>query len=148
MSNRISDVVGAVDQTCPMLFVTVQEGAQTYASSHPSSLCVTMIRVVGAIGDHAIRTARIGLPAVACSASALHVEPSPVRVFGLLKVFAPGFDLYAISASTPGRNEAAEMAQSTDADRDQSMTTPPGEFFGPSVEPLPRTFTDTPPLSV
>jgi hypothetical protein len=92
MSNRIWDVVGAVDHTCPMSFVTVQEGVHTYASRNPSSLRVTMIRVLKAVGDHAIRTARTGLPAVDCSVSPLHVEPSHVLVFGLLSVFVPVFD--------------------------------------------------------
>src|SRR3972149_2432247 len=74
ISNLFSGDAGATLHTCPMLFVTVHVGVQTYASSHPSSLCVTMIRVAEVVGDHAIRTARIGPPAVAFSAS-----PPPPR---------------------------------------------------------------------
>src|SRR3990170_3345058 len=100
ISNLFSGDAGATLHTCPMLFVTVHVGVQTYASSHPSSLCVTMIRVAEVVGDHAIRTARIGPPAVAFSASPLHVEPSHVLFFGLLSVFVPVFERYPISAST------------------------------------------------
>jgi len=103
MSNPLSGVPGATLHTCPMLFVTVQVGVHTYASSHPSSLRVMMIRASGTAGDHSIRTARIGLPVVARSVSPLQVEPSHVRVFGLFTVLPPVFDLYPISASTdPG----------------------------------------------
>src|SRR3972149_3904657 len=91
-SNRLLSTVGAVVHTWPILFVTVQVGVHTYASSHPSSLSVTTIRVSAATGDHAIRTARIGLVAVALSVSALHEEPSQVRVLGLLTVFVPVFE--------------------------------------------------------
>ena len=83
-----------------MLFVTAHDGVHTYASRNPSSLWVTMIRVVKLPGDHAIRTARIGLPAVACSASLPQDEPSHIRVFGLLTVLVPVLDRYPISASS------------------------------------------------
>src|SRR5881628_661902 len=83
-----------------MLFVTVQVGVHTYASRNPSSLCVTMIRSSTFEGDQAIRTARTGLPAVACSVSLAQLDPSHVRVFGLLNVFVPVFDRYPIAAST------------------------------------------------
>src|SRR5438094_8231542 len=86
MSNRACAVVGADDQTWPMLFVTTHVGVHTYASSHPSSLSVTTMRVLASVGDHAIRTARIGLPAVACSDSALHRVPFQFRVFVMIHV--------------------------------------------------------------
>src|SRR5437867_10131455 len=98
MSNRACAVVGADDQTWPTLVVTTHVGVHTYASSHPSSLSVTMIRVLASVGDHAIRTTRIGLPAVACSASALQTAPSQVRVFALLSVLVPVFERYAMAA--------------------------------------------------
>src|SRR5438876_7436727 len=94
MSNRACAVVGADDQTWPMLFVTTHDGVHTYASSHPSSLSVTMIRVFASVGDHAIRTPRIGLPAVACSDSALQAVPSQVRIFALFTVLLPVFERY------------------------------------------------------
>src|SRR5881409_3116981 len=99
MSNRFSGVVGAPVHTCPMSFVTVHVPRHTYASSDPSSLCVTMIRSSPAVGEWAIRIARIGLPAVASSVSPLHDEPSHPRVFGLLLPSAPEVDRYAMSAS-------------------------------------------------
>src|SRR2546426_10641371 len=83
-----------------MFGVVVQVGVQTYASRYPSSLCVTMIRSRSVTGDHAIRTARIGLAAVDSSTSAVHAEPSHILVFGLLTVFVPVFDRYAASASS------------------------------------------------
>src|SRR5712691_7618383 len=98
LSNRACAVVGAVDHTWPMLFVTTHVGVHTYASSHPSLLSVTMIRVSASVGDHAIRTTRIGLPAVACSASALQTVPSHVRDFALLTVLVPVFERYAMAA--------------------------------------------------
>src|SRR5213594_5279149 len=52
------------------------------------------------IGDGATRTARMGLPAVDCSPSEPHEEPSQERVFGLLTVFVPVFDRYAMAASS------------------------------------------------
>src|SRR2546426_12278530 len=51
------------------------------------------------IGDGATRTARMGLPAVDCSPSEPHDDPSQERVFGLLTVFVPVFDRYAMAAS-------------------------------------------------
>src|SRR5881628_2367355 len=63
-SNRFWEVPGAADHTCPMLFEAVQPGEQTYASSHPSSLTVTNVRVPETVGDHAMRTPRMGLAAV------------------------------------------------------------------------------------
>src|SRR2546422_9449276 len=81
-----------------MLFVTVHVTSQTYASSQPSSLNVTMIRCVGATGDHALRTARTGLPAVVCSASGLQTDPSHARVFGADAPFAPVVERYVINA--------------------------------------------------
>ncbi len=48
--------------------------------------------MLDAIGDQAIRIARMGLPAVDCSFSELHADPLHVRVFGLLTVFVPVFD--------------------------------------------------------
>src|SRR2546422_11147038 len=98
MADRVCAVVGADRQTWPMLFVTTHDGAHTYASSHPSSLSVTMMRALASVGDHAIRTARIGLPAVACSDSALQTVPSQVRVFALLTVLLPVFERYAMAA--------------------------------------------------
>src|SRR5438445_9973764 len=85
-----------------MLFVTVHVAEHTYASSQPSSLSVTKIRVEGTVGDQAIRTARIGLPAVDSSPSDPHDEASHSRVFGLLTVFVPVFDRYAIAAPAYG----------------------------------------------
>src|SRR5205809_7345094 len=81
-----------------MLFVTTQVGVHTLASRMPSSLSVTTMWVLTSVGDHAIRTTRIGLLALACSASALHVAPSQVRVFGLLMVLLPVFQPYAMVA--------------------------------------------------
>src|SRR2546428_12935761 len=98
MSNRACGWVGSDDQTWPMLVVTTHVGVHTYASSHPSSLSVTMMRVLASVGDHATRTARIGLPAVACSDSALQTVPSQVRVFALLTVLLPVFERYAMAA--------------------------------------------------
>src|SRR5216117_2178134 len=105
MSNRACAVVGADDQTWPMLFVTTHVGVHTYASSHPSSLSVTMMRVLASVGDHAIRTARIGLPAVACSDSALQTVPSQVRVFALFTVLLPVFERYAKPACSTRSEE-------------------------------------------
>src|SRR2546422_11140818 len=102
MSNRAWASVGAVDHTCPMLFVTLQVGVHTYASSQPSSLSVTMIRMSAAVGDQAIRTARSGLPAVDRSDSAPHAVPSHVRVFRLLTVLLPVFEREAIRESSGG----------------------------------------------
>src|SRR5207245_9879609 len=85
-----------------MLFVTVHVAEHTYASSQPSSLSVTKIRVEGTVGDQAIRTARIGLPAVDSSPSDPHDEASHSRVFGLLTVFVPVFDRYGIAAPASG----------------------------------------------
>src|SRR2546428_11996620 len=82
-----------------MLFVTVHVGEHTYASSQPSSLSVTKIRVDGTVGDHAIRMARIGLPAVDSSPSDPHDEAFHSRVYGLLTVLVPVFDRYAMAAS-------------------------------------------------
>src|SRR5437867_11154978 len=98
MSNRSCAVVGAVDHTWPMLFVTTHVGVHSAASSHPSSLSVTTMRVLASVGDHAIRTARIGLPAVACSDSALHSVPSQVQLFALLTVLVLVFVRYAMAA--------------------------------------------------
>src|SRR2546422_10844960 len=98
MSNRACAVVGADDQTWPMLFVTTHVGVHTYASSHPSSLSVTMMRELASVGDHAIRTVRIGLPAVACSDSALQTVPSQVRVFALLTVLLHVYERYALAS--------------------------------------------------
>src|SRR5947199_6222270 len=81
-SNRWSGLPGVEDQTCPRLVDTVQDGVHTYPSSHPSSLTVTKIRVVGTTGDQAIRIARTGLPAVPFSTSPPHEDPSHVRGFG------------------------------------------------------------------
>src|SRR3989454_2068580 len=100
MSNRFSGVAGAPIHTCPTSFVTVHVPRHTYASSIPSSLCVTMIRSSPAVGEWAIRIARIGLPAVDSSISPPHDEPSHSRVFGLLVPSAPEVDRYAISAPT------------------------------------------------
>src|SRR2546427_170904 len=85
-----------------MLFVTVQAAQPTYASSQHSSRCVAKVRAEGPVGDQAIRTARIGLPAVDSSPSDPHDEASHSRVFGLLTVFVPVFDRYAIAASAYG----------------------------------------------
>src|SRR2546428_11787406 len=101
MSNRACAVVGADDQTWPMLFVTTHVGVHTYASSHPSSLSVTTMRLLASVGDHAIRTARIGLPAVACSTSSLQTVPSQARVFALLTVLLSGFARFAIASCSP-----------------------------------------------
>jgi len=81
---------------------TVQDGVHTYPSSHPSSLTVTKIRVVGTTGDQAIRIARTGLPDVPCSTSAPHEDPSHVLVFGHRRrevAHAPVLERYAIPAS-------------------------------------------------
>src|SRR3990170_5255348 len=102
MSNLFCGSGGLVDHTWPMLFVTAHVGVQTYASRNPSSLCVTIILVAEARGDHAIRTPSIGLPAVDCSASAPHEDPSHVLVFGHHRrevAHAPVFERYAIPAS-------------------------------------------------
>src|SRR5213594_2696721 len=47
-----------------------------------------------------------------------------------------------------GRTATPEIAQSTEADRVQSMTTAPAGVFGPSVEPFPRMFVAVPPPSL
>src|SRR5439155_25514155 len=96
-----SATLGALDQTCPRLFVTVHVGVHTYASSQPSSLTVTTISSSLAVGEYAIRTLRRGLPVVASSISgALHEVPSHVRDFGLLTVFVPVLDRYSMVAAS------------------------------------------------
>src|SRR2546427_10580437 len=100
MSNRAWASVGAVDHTCPMLFVTLQVGVHTYASSQPSSLSVTMIRMSAAVGDQAIRTARRGLPAEDRPDSAPDAVPSHVRGFRVLHALVPAFERQAIRGAS------------------------------------------------
>src|SRR5437867_11180384 len=89
MSNRAWASVGAVDHTCPMLFVTLQVGVHTYASSQPSSPSVTMIRMSPALGDKAIRPARSGRRVVGRPDSASHAVALLVRVFSMPPLLLP-----------------------------------------------------------
>src|SRR2546429_214392 len=84
----------------PTLFVTVQLGVQTYASSHPSSLWVTTIDVSESIGDRALRTTLTGEPAFVCSTSGPQADPSHDRVFRLLTPSVPVLDRYATPAAS------------------------------------------------
>ncbi|VVB73497.1 Uncharacterised protein [uncultured archaeon] len=83
-SNRFECVPGAVVQTRPMSLVTshVVPSNDTYASSCPSSLCVTSTRF-GETGEYMMVASLTGEPAVASSVSEPQL-PEPAEFHSLI----------------------------------------------------------------